>query len=265
MCALRRVRSARDAHDAQEGGGISRMATKTTKRKESRLQRGSSVTKAFQQLRELIVRGHLSPGSWIVEADLVDRLGLSRTPIRGALQWLHREGYVVEHKVNRKARMFVAPLTSEDARELYLLVGRLETLAGSLIASLSPAARTKLADQLAAINSRLNDIASQRPADPRRVFDLDKDFHTKLVGASAGPRLIALHRAVTPQVERYWRLYASSIISELHVSVAEHNEIIRAIRSGDATAIEQAVNRNWTGGFERISRLIEVFGERGSW
>jgi DNA-binding GntR family transcriptional regulator len=59
---------------------------------------GSSVTRAFQALRELIVRGNLPPGAWIIEAEVAERLSLSRTPIRGALQWLHREGYVVEHK-----------------------------------------------------------------------------------------------------------------------------------------------------------------------
>ena len=57
----------------------------------------------------------------------------------------------------------------------------------------------------------------------------------------------------------------SSIINELHVSVAEHNGIIKAIRKGDEAAVHGGLARNWSGGFERISRLIEIFGERGSW
>src|SRR5918993_399307 len=87
---------------------------------------GSSVKRAFQELRALIVRGNLPPGAWIVESEIAERLGLSRTPIRGALQWLHREGYVLEHKGTRKARIVVAPLTRDDARELYMMVGHLE-------------------------------------------------------------------------------------------------------------------------------------------
>ena len=79
---------------------------------------GSSVTRAFHELRALIVRGNLPPGAWIIESEIAARLGLSRTPIRGALQWLHREGYVLEHKGTRKARIVVAPLTRDDAREL---------------------------------------------------------------------------------------------------------------------------------------------------
>jgi DNA-binding GntR family transcriptional regulator len=193
------------------------------------------------------------------------RLGLTRTPIRSALQWLHREGYVVEHKGNRKARIVVAPLTREDARELYLIVDHLEVLAGETVVTFTQAERTKLADALAALNEQLNVIARQRPVDPRRVFDIDKEFHTRIIDAGAGRRLAALYHSVRPQVERYWRLYASSIISELHVSVSEHNEIIKAIRKGDAAALRTALDRNWIAGFERISRLIEIFGERGNW
>jgi DNA-binding GntR family transcriptional regulator len=226
---------------------------------------GNSVNRAFQELRELIVKGHLSPGSWIVEADIAERLGLSRTPIRGALHWLHREGYVIEHKGIRKTRILVAPLTKEDARELYTIVGHLETLAGTQAAALPASIRGRLAEELGGLNSQLNDIASRRPVDPRRVFDIDKEFHTTLVNAAAGPRLIALHRSVTPQVERYWRLYASSIINDLHLSVSEHGEIVRAVRKGDVAAIGEALHHNWMGGLDRISRLIDLFGERGSW
>jgi DNA-binding GntR family transcriptional regulator len=56
----------------------------------------SSVTRAFNELRELIVRGQLPPGGWIIESVLAERLGVSRTPVRSALHWLRREGYVVE-------------------------------------------------------------------------------------------------------------------------------------------------------------------------
>ena len=67
------------------------------------------------------------------------------------------------------------------------------------------------------------------------------------------------------KVDRYWRLYASSIINELHRSVSEHDEIVAAIRKGDIQDVRRALDQNWAGGFERIRGLIEIFGERGSW
>ena len=226
---------------------------------------GSSVTRAFTELRQLIVCGHLPPGSWVVEAHVAERLGLSRTPVHAALQRLHHEGYVVTHQGARRGRVLIAPLTREDARELYAIVGHLEVFASKLVVALPPRDRMRLADELVAFNGELHAIASRQPPDPRRVFDIDKAFHAAIVAAAGGSRLAALHQSVTPQVERYWRLYASSIINELHLSVAEHAAIIQATRSGDAGAIAAAVRQNWDGGFERISRLIEVFGERGSW
>lgn len=225
----------------------------------------SSVTRAFNELRELIVHGQLAPGGWVVESALAQRLGLSRTPVRGALHWLRREGYVVEQAGKRNSRVIVAPLTCEDARELYQIVGHLERLAGAQVVALRASARATIANELAEINAQLNTIAGERQVDPRPVFDLDKAFHARIVAAGAGKRLAALHNSVRPQMDRYWRLYASSIINELHRSVAEHDEIVAAIRKGDSRAVQRALDQNWTCGFERIRGLIEIFGERGSW
>ena len=80
------------------------MANVTTKKgrkpaaKKAAAQHGAGLQTAYQKVRDLIVHGRLSPGTWIVEADLAQRLGMSRTPVRGALQWLQREGYVIEQK-----------------------------------------------------------------------------------------------------------------------------------------------------------------------
>jgi len=224
----------------------------------------NSVTRAFRELRELIVQGNLAPGGWVVESELAERLGVSRTPIRGALDWLRREGYIVEQAGKRRARIIVAPLTQDDARELYRIVGHLEALAGHHVAALPSRQRTQLADTLAAINRELSGVGRKR-VDPRRVFDIDKRFHTAIIDAGAGRRLAALHASVRPQVDRYWRLYATSIINELGQSVAEHDDIVDSVRRGDATAVQHALNQNWHGGFERIRGLIEIFGERGSW
>ena len=227
---------------------------------------GSSVTRAFEELRGLIVRGNLPPGAWIVESEIAERLGLSRTPIRGALQWLHREGYVVEHKGPRKARIIVAPLTRDDARELYMMVGHLERLAGTLVVAMPAEARTAIANDLAALNAAVEryrqSAAGRSPARLRLGRGV---AHANCRGQRGQASGHACYKSVRPQVERYWRLYASSIINELHVSVAEHDAIIRAIRKGDEAAVHGGLARNWSGGFERISRLIEIFGERGSW
>lgn len=228
--------------------------------------RGNRVRSAYQQLRELIVHGRLAPGSRIIEADLANRLGVSRTPVRDALRSLQQEGFVASDSLaSVKARLVVAPLTKEDARELYWIIGRLEGLAVRHTAALGPAVRIELAKQLKLLNDGLRCIAQTGRGDPDRIFELDLSFHRNIVEVSAGPRLLALHRAVKPQAERYWRLYASAIVDQLSLSVAEHECIIRAIEEGDGEAAERGVEVNWQKGAERLSKVIDTLGERGSW
>lgn len=243
-------------------------ATKTStgaKRQTKKAEHGTSVGVAFHRIRDLIVHAKLAPGTWIVEGDLCDHLDMSRTPVRGALFLLQREGYVIESRNGSKSRMIVAPMTKEDANELYPIIGRLEGLAGRRAAALAQHERQALAAELKLVNDKLDQIARDRGYHGPDIFDLDHEFHRLLLAAGSGPRLTTLHRAIEPQTERYWRLYASSIIGELHVSVAEHEEIIAALLAGDPDRLERALCTNWENGCKRLARVIDLFGERGSW
>jgi DNA-binding GntR family transcriptional regulator len=244
---------------------VSSKAGRKRASKKAAAQHGAGLQTAFQQVRELIVHGRLSPGTWIVEADLAQRLGMSRTPVRGALQWLQREGYVIEQKNVSKSRMIVAPLTKEDASELYAIVGHLEGLAGRRTAQLPKDERMEIVRELRKLNAGLKSISRDQGGRAGDIFDLDMTFHSTVVKASAGPRLMSLYNAVKPQTERYWRLYASSIINDLHSSVGEHEEIIEAIQEGDADRVEAALQLNWSNGAQRLGKVIDLFGERGTW
>lgn len=226
---------------------------------------GTSLLTAFREIRELIVHGRLSPGTWILEADLAERLNMSRTPVRGAIHWLQREGYILEHRNVSKSRMIVAPLTKEDANELYLIIGRLEGMAGRGVAALPSSRRTEICAHLRKLNERLLQICEGRGGKQGDIFDLDRDFHRTIVHKGAGPRLLTLHEAIEPQAERYWRLYASSIIKDLHLSVEEHENIVKGIEKGDPDRVEIGLQQNWLKGASRLGHVIDIFGERGSW
>lgn len=242
------------------------MATKKKSRPSpGTAEHGSSIDTAFQHIRQLIVHGNLAPGAWIIEADLTRRLGMSRTPVRSALHWLQREGYVLEQKARLNSRMMVAPLTYEDARELYAIVARVEGLASRNTASLPREQRNEVLARIEPINRELSDIAQTRLLKGRSIFDLDMQFHQAIVDAGSGARLKLLHAAIKPQTERYWRLYASNILDQLHVAVGEHEAIIRAIEQGRGQAAESAVVANWENGAERIAPVIAQHGNLGSW
>ena len=231
----------------------------------TRAERGSSARVAYEKLREMIIGGRLAPGSWLIEAELASHLGVSRTPVRAALQMLQNEGYVKSSGSGAKSRMLIAPLTHEDAQELYSIIGSLEGLAARLCAQLPVTRRREIVQQLEEYDRGLLKQLKQKRPDPDLIFQLDLDFHRMIVEASAGPRLLELHRTIQPQAERYWRLYAGAILNELGRSVKEHTAIVDAIVAGDADAAESGIQLNWSNGAKRLAKVIESLGERGSW
>ena len=141
----------------------------------------------YEQLRELIVTGRLAPGSRLVETDIATRFAVSRTPVRGALQRLQQEGYIIDSPSMRQSRPTVAPLTGEDARELFGIVGQLEALAAHNAAELPAAKRQALARELTQVNNDFRKAAQTPRPDHNRLWDLDERFHERCV-AVAGMR-----------------------------------------------------------------------------
>lgn len=227
--------------------------------------RGARPELVYRKLRELIVRGQLAPGTRIVETDVAARLGVSRTPVRGALQRLQQEGYIIDSPALQQSRPTVAPLTREDARELFSIVSEIEGLAARFAAQRPAAARDKLATELTTINEQFKKAAQARRPNHNKLWELDEKFHRRYVEVGAGTRLIALHDAVKPQAERYERLYVSLLARDLTTSYVEHNAIVRAIKSGNMDGAQAAVQNNWRNAAERLGSVIENVGERGQW
>ena len=224
---------------------------------------GSS--QAYVQLRELIVNGRLAPGGRVIESDLADRLGTSRTPVRSALHRLQGEGYVVARGGGKRTQLTVAPLTREDGRELFWIVGELEALAAHWVALGDGGDRTAVAQSMQRTNQELLAASNADAPDAARLFDLHTRFHQTYVDACGGPRMQAMHAVVKPQAERYRRLYSTALGGHIHASLAEHEAIIRGIADGDAEAAERAVKANWRNAADRLARVIDRVGERGSW
>lgn len=226
--------------------------------------RGDNVSRVFRELRELIVWGQLPPGARIVERTVAEHLGASRTPVRSALHRLQQEGFVTYSANGGEQRLIVAPMTQSDGQELYLMVGHLEGLAAHTAALLPLARRRTLVASLRNVNRELA-AALKELADISRIFDRDLEFHRILVESVVGPRMLAMHRAVKPQIERYARAYVGVALGELPDSVNEHNLIIRGILKGDPGAAQHAAEMNWHNAAGRLMRVIERHGERGSW
>jgi DNA-binding GntR family transcriptional regulator len=242
------------------------MPRSATRSEKEQVQSQDQPERVYHELRELIVSGRLAPGTRLVETIAARRLGVSRTPVRAALQRLQQEGYAVSlSEDNERTRLVVAPITADDVADLFHIVGELEGLAGYYAASLEPDHRGHLADELEELNGSLFAESHARTPDAYRVFQLDASFHHRYVAEAAPPRLLALHDAIKPQAERYARLYVMALTNELDVSVAEHGVIVRAIRDGDAAAAQQAIQVNWRNAAKRIGTVIAEWGGSGGW
>jgi DNA-binding GntR family transcriptional regulator len=219
----------------------------------------------YARLRELIVRGRLAPGARVTETEVAERLDVSRTPVRAALQRLAQEGYIVVPQAGQRHRATVAPLTREDATELLHIVAEIEGLAARYAAALNPKRRAELVRAMRQLNDRLRQAAQAPRPDANTMFDLDQTLHRLLVEAGAGSRLLALHEAIKPQAERYGRVYYGAVTDAMSVSVEEHDLLLRAVETGDSDAAQRAVLTNWRSAAVRLGEVIDRTGERGRW
>ena len=212
----------------------------------------------------MIVLGSLPPGSRIVETEIAEQLGVSRTPVREALQRLQQQGFVAGSPGAQQSRLTVTPLTREDVRELLDIVGALEGVGARRSAELLDDARRELVKELRALNQEFARAGRASPADHGQLYQVDERLHRRLVEAGVGPRLLALHDAVKPQAERYIRMYINLLTRDTKASVDEHEAIIDAVEQGRAGEAQDAVQTNWRHAAERLAKVIAEAGGRGT-
>lgn len=221
---------------------------------------------AYERIRELILAGALAPGTRIVETDLAERLGMSRTPVRSALQRLMQDGFILGSSKGRKLRLVVSPLTKDDAREVYHIVAVLDGLAARTAAGLPEETRREVAADMRAANEELRRASQAEVADPAQLMDLHAALHGRYLDAINAPRLLALFANIRPQADRYRRIYSTGNSgSRLTRSAEEHERMINAIEAGDRVEAQRATEENWMAAAERLCRVINVVGEHGRW
>jgi GntR family transcriptional regulator, vanillate catabolism transcriptional regulator len=139
----------------------------------------NQTLRALLGLRELVLAGELAPGERIAELSMVDQLGVSRTPVRAALQKLHEEGLL---EVLPTGGYAVRSFTASQVRDAIEIRGTLEGLAARLAAERG-VSQTQL-DAAQHILSQIDAIvASQRLSEKRftQYITLNAQFHDLLL------------------------------------------------------------------------------------
>lgn len=184
----------------------------------------TSAVRTHAAVRELILGGELTAGARLAEAELADRLGVSRTPVREALGRLAAEG-LVELVPNRGAR--VATWSRRELEGVFELRALLEPQLTELAV---PRATAADADDLDDLAHRMTAAAADQDLDA--LVPLNRAFHDRLVALADHPALAAaLAGAVrAPIVLRNFHAYDPA---SLRRSLAHHVEIVAALRAGD--------------------------------
>ena len=182
---------------------------------------------------ERILSGGIAPGAAINESELAIDLGVSRTPLREALLGLEREGFL---RSEAGRGFFAAPLTAEDAEELYPVLWTLEGLA---LASSPAPTEARLADL-----KRINTDLARYERIPERALDLDRSWHDALLAGCPNRRLLAMTDLLKDQARRYERAYMEDS-GRVFVSTRQHEEIVDELQAGHRDKAVRLLESNW--------------------
>ncbi len=180
---------------------------------------GTLADQAYGQLKRMIFDFALMPGERCSESELAQRLAISRTPLRQALQRLEREGFV---QVMSKIGWQVAPLDFDVFDELYDLRVLIECHAASRLASVQPS------EALLALAAVWQVPEATRLSDGAAVGQLDEAFHSQLVQACGNREMARVHRQITDRIRIIRRLDFTKS-ARVAATYDEHSQILRAI------------------------------------
>lgn len=186
-------------------------------------------------IRDAIVDGTLAPGEALKDPELERWLGVSRTPIREALQRLERSGLVVTRR-NRSTR--VAPVDPAAVTAAQQVVAAMHELASRLAVPRVTRDQIVLMEEA---NARFE--AALDAGDAEAALSADDDFHDVLVSASGNDTIREVLEQTSPVLRRVERLRFSTL--EARESILHHGSIIDAVKAGDAEGAALAARRNW--------------------
>lgn len=205
---------------------------------------------AYHLILEAIDTGDYKPGDRLVESDLAERFGVSRTPIREALQRLETQSLLT-----RDGRsLIVSSLDHNQLAELYVVRAELEGLAANL------AARHAAPEEVRVLRDMVTDDRALID-DPKAMARANRRFHKQI-------HLASHNRFLVQQLDLVYRSMALMATTSLAAlgrpedALAEHDAIVSAIETGDAEAAGEALRAHISKAF--VTRLKLDSGELGT-
>lgn len=208
----------------------------------------------FETLRDAIITQVLKPGERLMEIQLADEMGVSRTPVREAIRKLELEGLVV--MVPRKGA-YVAGVSMKDIHEVYEVRAALEMLAVTLAAERITEEELDALERQVLRESEAESDMDEHALD--NIIYIDSSFHDIIYQAAHNQRLVQFVNILQEQLQRF-RAASLSRPGRSKTALDEHKQIVEALaeRNGELAAklakehIENAENAMISGMEESI-------------
>ncbi|MGC1442083.1 MAG: GntR family transcriptional regulator [Burkholderiaceae bacterium] len=228
------------------------------------------VQTAYQEIRQRILDLHWPPGFTMLEQEVAETLGMSRTPVREALIRLQEERLV---EVVPRHGMRVLPISAKEMRDIYQVLTSLEATAAELAATAmsaqgspesksAPGTRVKNEpvknDCLAALEQATRDMEQAIANEDRKAWAAaDERFHQSLVALSGNLFLVQT-------VNRFWdmahraRMMTLELRSIPKQSTSEHRDLCEAIRQGNSLRAAQIHRAHRERGIPEMTRILQI-------
>ena len=178
----------------------------------------------YEQLKRQILTGDITPGTRMMEVDLAEEMGVSRTPVREAIRKLEKEGLVT---IEPRRGAYASDISVKDMVDTMEVREHLESLAASL------AAQTMTDEQRVELE-RIADAYTKaiHNNNMEEMIHYDELFHKGIVNASGNKTLIQISESVQELALRFRYLYYDDL-SRYGSMPMEHKQILDAIENND--------------------------------
>lgn len=210
------------------------------------INRFSMREEVYSTLLTWIMEGELRPGEKILDKDLAEKMGVSRTPVREALRRLE-DKQLVESSANRWTR--VAEISIKEPEMIYPIIWTLEELA---IAQALVNLREEDLRRMEEANRTLGEALSE--ADPVKASNADAQFHGVFIERSCNHYLINILQDLKIRYRRVEVTYfeGSACARDSH---DEHCRILEALRAKDLERIRSLIRLNWQSSLKRLKDI----------
>lgn len=206
---------------------------------------GNLPDQVATRLEQAIIEGVLEPGQRLSAENLAQHFGVSRIPVREALRALHTSGWV---HIEPRLGVYVSKRDPDEFRDLFEVRLFLEEHAARLAAARRTDAQLTRLDEMVAQGH-----AAADSGDPALIGRMNTDFHEALVSCTGNTVLSKVLRGLSQRV----RWYYSAVSNQRgRHSMAEHAELVEAIRSQESERAGELIRRHIETTRQAVERLV---------